>query len=325
MICNEVTSGGNDKNLARLAQTCKALYRFVIPVVYREIKNLQPYLDTIDPWVRDWNTAVGVSGARLLRPLFSNPDMGHIQSIEIRGIAGDFSTSQGVAYSDLYAVQHTAVLQLFGKNLTSRFELNPAISLLFLFLSPKPTSFIFSMHPGSRDTSFLLHKPARTALKQPRYTHTHLTNLNIRYHDLIDHPGADLHKLNGLLHTVPNFTHLTVHGARSGTIASWLPPLANLTALQLHKTFVSADYLRKLMGACTKLVCFELAQDQNSTALPVGCGPISAAEVLVCLQPSAGTLRKLRVETWRLAAPKSGVPVYSGWRGRDGLLTGLGK
>jgi hypothetical protein len=103
--------------------------------------------------------------------------------------------------------------------------------------------------------------------------------------------GINLHKLNGILHTVPNLRSLVIDCVRGGT--SMTARLPSLTMLRLPKAYLCTRGLQKLTRACTNLVHFEMTYTNEPS---VGnYFSVSPAQILNCLAPCRATLQRLHL------------------------------
>ncbi|AEO68761.1 uncharacterized protein THITE_2130464 [Thermothielavioides terrestris NRRL 8126] len=313
-ICEEVAGAYNGRRtLALLGRTCRALYSVVMPLLYKNLNDITPH------W--EWPMTFGPRGHRcqlLLRTLSESPALGRlVRSMDINN-DGTGRLCEGLVipgqYRRLYETLSTVLLG--ANHITQDARLNPTTALLFVHLAPNLTRLTLTMSHNWCDTSYLLYKPA-PHLVQARVTHQALTHLTIRWlGGHFEATGASLHKLNGLLHTVPNLTHLTIERARAGTSVTFRLP--RLTVLRLPGAHLCVRGLRNLTRWSPNLVHFEMSHDQG-VQWPVRCQPVSPAEVLNCLRPAAASLRWLRVETW---VPRPGQQFSVGYQLLQGGVLG---
>ncbi|KAL2022512.1 hypothetical protein VTK56DRAFT_5119 [Thermocarpiscus australiensis] len=293
----ELVIHGNDtKSLSRLARTCHALHRNVMPILYRCILDPDPYGQP-HPHDRANVTALVIT-------LLRNPNLRPL----IRSICllDTTLTLYGWGRADQQTIQiyNGALMQLFGINpyLNPQAVKHPVGQLLLAALAPNLTRLELRMGTCWRDTNFLLNyttnRQGQRRMTGPRLRFAHLRALTVYFREdwwqqrTGGDRGASLQKLNGLLHAAAaSLEELTVWHARSGT--SLTARLARLTTVRLPEAYLSARGLRHLLRDAAGLRRFALTHDrrvaapgtQPTQATPNRCAylPVSPGQVLDCL------------------------------------------
>ncbi|KAK4034449.1 hypothetical protein C8A01DRAFT_39065 [Parachaetomium inaequale] len=293
-ICEEVVGPNEDTgSLARLARTCRTLNQVATPLLYRELKfDAQGHFDWETNHTRNLGTTL-----QALFTLQGNQALGSaVRSMELGPTSSTLWRINWHITFGMFQAYNATIRHLFDLDPTHNGSFpRPATTMALIFSAPNLTSLQLTTESGWQDTNFLLNKH-NNRVTGPKFILANLTTLNINHSHLPWNrdAGTVLHKLNGLLHTVPNLTSLTINLARGGT--SMTARLPNLTTLVLINTHLCARGLHHLTRACTQLVHFELTHDPESPHKRFL--PVSPGQVLDCVVPSRHTLQRLCIKTW---------------------------